>query len=55
MGLLERGTFIWQVEPVNFNDCEITKRGNIQESTFVINIPAPTAVTPQEPGRLYGL
>jgi hypothetical protein len=54
MGVLGRGTFVWQVEAVNFYDGEITRRGNIQENTFVINIPAPSAVTPQQPGRLYG-
>jgi hypothetical protein len=54
MRLLDRGTFIWQVEAVNTNDGEITRRGHTQQSTFVIDIPAPSAVTPQEPGRLYG-
>jgi hypothetical protein len=54
MRLLERGTFVWQVEAVNFNDGEISRRGYIQESTLVINIPTPSTVTPQQPGRLYG-
>ena len=53
--LLDRGTFIWQVEPINIGaGSMINRRGNIVENTFVIDFPAPLPIQIDETGILYG-
>jgi hypothetical protein len=52
--LLDRGTFVWQVEAVHIVGGEIDRQGNIAEGRFVMNIPIASGVQPQEVGRLYG-
>jgi len=44
ISILDRGTFIWQVEAVSKNrDGTITRRGNITENSFEMDIPVPSA------------
>ncbi|MCL2805316.1 MAG: hypothetical protein FWD26_05195 [Treponema sp.] len=52
--LLDRGTFVWQVEPVNIRGNSIDQRGNIGERTLIIDIPAPGPVQIEDTGILYG-
>jgi len=52
--LLSRGNFLWQVEPLNIRGSTIEQRGNIGESTFIIDIPSPGAVQIEDTGILYG-
>jgi hypothetical protein len=54
MRLLDRGTFIWQVEAVYLIEGEIERKGNIAERRFAMNIPAAGGVEPLEAGRMYG-
>jgi hypothetical protein len=43
--ILDQGTFIWQVEAVNRRqDGTIDQRGNIAESTFIMDIVLPGAI-----------
>ena len=52
--LLNRGTFVWSVEPVNTRGSQIEQRGNISESTFIIDIPILGPVQIDDTGILYG-
>jgi len=53
--ILDRGTFVWQVEAVSINRSNtITRRGRVAENTFNINIPAPGPVHVEDTGILYG-
>ena len=56
LSLLDRGTFIWQVEAVNRNPAGIIqRRGQVGESFFVMDIPAPGQIISKEiTGYLYG-
>ena len=56
ISVLNRGTFIWQVEAVNRNpDGTIEQRGSAGENTFIMDIPLPSPVQMENPGVLYGL
>ncbi|MCL2809560.1 MAG: hypothetical protein FWD24_05795 [Treponema sp.] len=52
--LLDRGTFIWQVEAINRTGSEINRRGYIGENILILDIPVPEPVQPHVTGRLYG-
>jgi hypothetical protein len=53
--VLERGSFVWQVEAVNRNaDGAVIRRGTTAENTFTMDIPAPLPVQIDDPGILYG-
>jgi len=54
MQLLDRGTFIWQVEPVKRTNGRIEQRGRVMENRFNVNFPSPTPVVIEETGILYG-
>ena len=42
ISMLDRGNFIWQVEAVSRGrDNTIERRGNIEENTFIVDIPIP--------------
>ena len=53
--LLDRGTFVWQVEPVSIGAGSIiNRRGDIAQNSFVIDFPAPLPVLIEDTGILYG-
>jgi len=52
--LLDRGTFIWQVEPVNIVRGNIERRGRVSEGRIVIDYPSPGPVHIEDTGTLYG-
>jgi len=53
--LLDRGTFVWQVEALNINrNGKIEQRGSITENTFIIDIPLSRAPEIEDIGVLYG-
>jgi hypothetical protein len=52
--LLDRGTFVWRIEPVNIIRDEIEQRGNIGESKFVIDVPSLGPVQIENTGIMYG-
>ncbi|MCL2443173.1 MAG: hypothetical protein FWD13_06875 [Treponema sp.] len=52
--LLDRGTFIWQVEPVNIVRGNVDRRGRVSEGRFVIDYPSPGPVHIEDTGTLYG-
>jgi len=54
MRLLDRGTFVWQIEPVNTRGGEIEQRGAYGENTFIIDIPLPGPIQIEDMGILYG-
>jgi hypothetical protein len=55
ISVLNRGTFIWQVEAVNRNSRgAIERRGTAGENTFTMDIPRPGQVHVENPGVLYG-
>jgi len=54
MSLLDRGTFIWHVEALNIRNGVIEQRGAINESTLIIDIPAPGPIQIEDTGILYG-
>jgi len=55
ISVLDRGTFIWQVEAVNRGvNNVIEQRGVAAENTFVIDFPLPGPVLIEDPGILYG-
>lgn len=55
LGLLDRGTFVWQVEAVNRGrGGVIEQRGRAGESTFILDFPPPAPVQVEETGILYG-
>ncbi|MCL2185271.1 MAG: hypothetical protein FWB86_05375 [Treponema sp.] len=54
MRLLDRGAFVWQVEPLFIRGSTIEQRGTIGESTFIIDVPAPSPIQIEDTGILYG-
>jgi len=54
LNLLSRGTFVWQVQPVNNRGGITEQRGNLSTSTFIIDIPSPGPVQIEDTGVLYG-
>jgi len=54
MRLFNRGTFVWQIEPVNIRDSIIEQRGVVTEGTFIIDIPSPGQVQIDDTGIMYG-
>jgi len=52
--VLDRGTFVWQVEAINRRGSVIEQRGNLGESTFVLDFPMPSPVQVEDTGILYG-
>jgi len=55
LALLDRGTFIWQVEAVTINpNGKIEQRGSVVENTFIIDIPVLKAPEIEDIGVIYG-
>ena len=55
ISILERGTFIWQVEAVTRSaNGTIERRGRTGENSFTMDIPSPNPVQADNPGVLYG-
>ena len=54
LSLLDRGTFIWQVEAVNIRSGVIEQRGRAGEGVFVIDFQLPLPVQIEDTGILYG-
>jgi len=54
MRVLDRGTFVWQVEALNRRGTVIEQRGVTGEYTFVLDFPAPGPVLVEDTGILYG-
>jgi len=55
IGVLGRGTFIWQVEAVNRNsNGELIRRGTPGENALTMDVPLPSPVQMDNPGVLYG-
>jgi len=52
--LLDRGTFVWQVEAVNMRANVIEQRGATGESTFTIDFPSSAPLQVEDSGVLYG-
>jgi hypothetical protein len=55
LSLLDRGTFVWQVEAVQISPSgTVTNIGSPGENSFVIDIPAPAIPRARDTGTLYG-
>ncbi|MDR0487224.1 MAG: FecR family protein [Treponema sp.] len=55
LSVLDRGTFIWQVEAVSRRrNGTFERRGTIGENSFILDIPLPGPVTVEETGVFYG-
>ena len=55
IGVLGRGTFVWQVEAVSRNrNGSFERRGTTGENIFKMDIPLPRPVQMDDPGVLYG-
>ena len=55
LALLDRGTFVWQLEAVNINSKgKIEQRGKIKENTFIIDIPVSAVPEIEDIGVIYG-
>jgi len=55
LGVLENGTFIWQVEAVSMKrNGIIEQHGKIGEYSFILNYPLPEPVQIEDTGILYG-
>ena len=53
--LLDRGTFIWQVEAVRMGKNNvIEQRGKTTDNVFILNFPVPGPVQIEDTGILYG-
>jgi len=52
--ILDRGTFVWQVEALNRRGSVIEQRGIVGENTFVMDFPIPGPVLVEDTGVLYG-
>jgi hypothetical protein len=52
--LLERGSFVWQVEALRRNGSRIEQRGRPGESRFTVDIPVPENPRVRDTGVLYG-
>jgi hypothetical protein len=56
LALLDRGTFVWQVEAVTTNRSgRIERRGKIAENTFIVDIPLSGNLEIEDIGAFYGL
>lgn len=54
IGILDRGTFVWRVEPVNVDrDGAVKQRGSTGENTFTLDIPDVGPVYVEETGIFY--
>jgi len=54
LSLLDRGTFVWQVEAVNTRDGAVEQTGTAGESVFVLDFQTPLPVQIEDTGILYG-
>jgi len=54
ISVLNRGTYIWQVEAVNTRNGAIEQRGTIVENSFILYIPVPQIRIIDEPEIIYG-
>ena len=55
LGVLDRGTFIWQAEAVSIGrGGTLEQRGRIVENTLVLEFPPPGPVRVEDTGILYG-
>jgi len=55
ISVLERGTFLWQVEAIYRNNYgSIERRGRLGENYFIMDVPPPRPVQKNDPGVLYG-
>ena len=54
LSLLDRGNFVWQVEPVVVTRGSIQRRGRTAENNFTVNFPVPRPVEIEDTGTLYG-
>jgi hypothetical protein len=53
--MLDRGTFIWQVEAVRMGRGNVIERhGRTADNSFIIDFPAPSPVQIEDAGILYG-
>jgi len=52
--VLDRGTFVWQVEALNRRGSVIEQRGMVGENTFILDFPPPSPVLIDDAGILYG-
>jgi hypothetical protein len=53
-GVLDRGTFVWQVEALSMRGAVIEQRGNVGENTFILDFPLPGPVLLEDTGIFYG-
>jgi hypothetical protein len=54
LSILDRGTFIWEVEAININRRgRIERRGLVAENTFIIDIPVSGNLEVEDIGELY--
>jgi hypothetical protein len=55
LSLLDRGTFIWNVEAVRMGrGGDIERHGIIADNSFIIDFPSPSSVQIEDTGILYG-
>jgi len=54
LSLLDRGSFVWQVEAVNTRSGAVEQRGRVGESVFVLDFQLPGPVQIEDTGILYG-
>jgi hypothetical protein len=54
LALLDRGTFVWEVEAINMNRRgRIERRGLVAENTFIIDIPVSGNLEVEDIGEIY--
>jgi len=55
LSLLDRGTFVWQVEAVRMGRGNaIEQHGRTEDNVFIINFPVPGPIQIEDTGILYG-
>jgi len=54
LSLLDRGTFVWQVEAVNTRNGVVEQNGRAGENVFVLDFQTPLPVQIEDTGVLYG-
>jgi len=54
LSLLDRGSFVWQVEAVNTRNNAVEQRGRVGESAFILDFQPPLPVQIEDTGILYG-
>jgi hypothetical protein len=55
LSLLDRGTFIWQVEAVRMGRGNVIERhGRVTDNSFIIDFPSPSPIQIEDTGILYG-